>query len=262
MDPPTADQRPQEGVLNVRDFSIRGEADAASASPRSDPSGAHRRRRSAPGVEFSRMRAEFTRSPGKLAIRDGVVWGPAMGATIEGQFDYARDEVRLRGTFIPAYALNNILARVPIVGLFIGGGQNEGVFGMTYEVVGPAAGTRPARQSDVDAGARLPPQDLRVPQRRERPQRRPAVFLADAVERLSFRGARRAASPESMTTSRIVSRVKSVVMDPGLTCAWRACPGMTSLHRLQQHVLLAAERQLDDAVGVRSLRVTASSSRR
>ena len=83
------------------------------------------------------MRAEFTRPPGKLNVRDGVVWGPAMGATIEGQFDYTRDNVSLRGTFVPAYALNNFLARVPIVGFFLGGGQNEGVFGMTYEVVGP-----------------------------------------------------------------------------------------------------------------------------
>ncbi len=83
------------------------------------------------------MRAEFTRSPGKLMVRDGVVWGPVMGATLEGQFDYGRDDVRLRGTFIPAYALNNFLARVPLVGLIIGGGQNEGIFGMTYEVTGP-----------------------------------------------------------------------------------------------------------------------------
>ena len=27
MDPPTADQQPQEGVINVRDFSIRGESE-------------------------------------------------------------------------------------------------------------------------------------------------------------------------------------------------------------------------------------------
>ena len=115
--------------------------------PRRVDAGAHRREqwrseRARPqqsfgaGVTFTRMRAEFTRSPGKLAVRDGVVWGPAMGATIEGHFDYARDDVRMRGTFVPAYALNNFLARVPIVGLFMGG-QNEGVFGMTYEVVGP-----------------------------------------------------------------------------------------------------------------------------
>ena len=136
MDPPTADQGPQEGVLNVRDFSIRGESTLERIAANNGDPNARGMQSFGAGVTFSRMRAEFTRSPGKLAVRDGVVWGPAMGATIEGQFDYARDDVRMRGTFVPAYALNNILARVPIVGFFMGG-QNEGVFGMTYEVVGP-----------------------------------------------------------------------------------------------------------------------------
>jgi hypothetical protein len=136
LDPPTAEHSPQEGVLNVRDFSIRGEEKLERvATSGGDPSG-RMPQAIGSGVVFTRMRAEFTRSAGKLAIRDGVVWGPAIGATLEGQFDYARDDVRLRGTFVPAYALNNFLARVPIVGLFLGG-QNEGVFGMTYEVTGP-----------------------------------------------------------------------------------------------------------------------------
>ena len=135
MDPPTADQLPQEGVINVRDFSIRGEATLERvAASGGDPTGRSPQAIGS-GVSFARMRAEFTRSPGKLTVRDGVVWGPVMGATIEGQLDYSRDDVRMRGTFVPAYALNNLLARVPIVGLFLGG-QNEGVFGMTYEVVG------------------------------------------------------------------------------------------------------------------------------
>lgn len=137
MDPPTVDKLPQEGVLNVRDFSIRGESTLERvAANGEDPTG-RMPQAIGSGVSFARMRAEFTRSPGKLMVRDGVVWGPVMGATLEGQFDYARDDVRLRGTFIPAYALNNFLARVPIVGLIIGGGQNEGIFGMTYEVTGP-----------------------------------------------------------------------------------------------------------------------------
>ena len=63
--------------------------------------------------------------------------GPGDGRDGRGQLRLLRDEVRLRGTFVPAYALNNFLARLPVVGLFLGGGQNEGVFGMTYEVVGP-----------------------------------------------------------------------------------------------------------------------------
>jgi len=137
MDPPTVDQSPQEGVVNVRDFSIRGEQTLERvATSGGDPSGRSPQAIGS-GVTFSRMRAEFTRAPGKLNVRDGVVWGPAMGATIEGSFDYLRDNVNMRGTFVPAYALNNFLARVPVLGLFLGGGQNEGVFGMTYEVVGP-----------------------------------------------------------------------------------------------------------------------------
>jgi hypothetical protein len=137
LDPPTAEQTPQEGVLNVRDFSVRGEEKLERvASSNGDPSGRSPQAIGA-GVAFSRMRAEFTRAPGKLSIRDGVVWGPAIGATLEGQFDYAHDDVRLRGTFVPAYALNNFLARIPVIGFFVGGGQNEGVFGMTYEVTGP-----------------------------------------------------------------------------------------------------------------------------
>jgi hypothetical protein len=119
----------------VRDFSIRGESElqrvaANGSSDRAD-------QQFGAGVSFSRMRAEFTKRPGKLSVRDGVVWGPAIGATLEGNFDYAHDDVRLRGTFIPAYILNNFLARFPIVGTILGGGQNEGIFGMTYEVVGP-----------------------------------------------------------------------------------------------------------------------------
>jgi hypothetical protein len=140
LDPPTGDNSPQEGVINVRDFSIRGEQELQRvAANDNDPTRNSGQQNFAAGVNFTRMRAEFTKSPGKLALRDGVVWGPAMGATLEGQFDYTRDYVNLRGTFVPAYALNNFLARVPIVGFFLGGGQNEGIFGMTYEVVGPTA---------------------------------------------------------------------------------------------------------------------------
>jgi hypothetical protein len=137
MDPPTVDQQPQEGVINVRDFSIRGESELQRVASNTYSDSRVPPQAMGSGVSFARMRAEFTRGPGRLSVRDGVVWGPAMGATLEGQFDYQHDDVRLRGTFIPAYALNNFLARFPIIGDIIGGGKNEGIFGMTYEVVGP-----------------------------------------------------------------------------------------------------------------------------
>ncbi len=128
MDSPTASSAPQEGTVSISDFSIRGETALDRIV-----SGAPNALRD--GVKFSRMRAEFTRTPGRLQIRDGVVQG-IVGATIDGQINYNADEVYLRGSFVPLYQLNNVFGQLPIVGYFLGGG-NEGLLGVTYEVVGP-----------------------------------------------------------------------------------------------------------------------------
>jgi hypothetical protein len=143
IDPPTADHAPQNGVVSIRGFSVRGEAAldrVAAGAPQGDGS----MRSYAPqgqGVEFARARMDFTRSPGKLVVREGVVSGPAVGATFEGQVDFQREDVRLRGTFVPAYALNNMPAQVlPIIGPILSGGKNEGLLGVTFEVVGPPSG--------------------------------------------------------------------------------------------------------------------------
>jgi hypothetical protein len=81
------------------------------------------------------LRAEFTRQNGQLSVREGVVKGPTIGATIEGCIDYPGSQVRMSGTFVPMYGLNNMFTQIPIVGLFLGG-SNEGLIGVTYEIVG------------------------------------------------------------------------------------------------------------------------------
>jgi Protein of unknown function len=130
LDPQSADLAPQEGILNIRDFVVRGEGalERVAAAPE-QPGGPS-------GVQFSRLRVEFTRSLGRFTIRDGLLKGPAIGGTVDGYIDYHRDEVRMRGTFVPLYGLNNMFGQIPIVGPFLGG-SNEGLLGVTYEVVGP-----------------------------------------------------------------------------------------------------------------------------
>ncbi|WP_246664385.1 DUF3971 domain-containing protein [Tardiphaga sp. P9-11] len=129
MDPPSSDTRAKEGLINIRDFNVKGEAQLASVA-----GGGQNAAQSS--VAFSRLRAEFTRQNGQLTIRDGVVKGPTVGATIEGSIDYPLNQVRMSGTFVPMYGLNNMFGQIPIVGLFLGGGSNEGLIGVTYEVVG------------------------------------------------------------------------------------------------------------------------------
>jgi hypothetical protein len=131
LDPQSADKAPQEGTLAIRDFAVRGEQTLDRVAAMPQHAGAP-----SPGVEFSRLRVDFTRSLGRFTVRDGLVKGPAIGATVDGYIDYMRSEVRMRGTFVPLYGLNNMFGQIPIVGLFLGG-SNEGLIGLTYEVVGP-----------------------------------------------------------------------------------------------------------------------------
>jgi Protein of unknown function/AsmA-like C-terminal region len=128
MDPPTVEPSAKEGLINVFDFSVKGEA-SLDRMAAGGPVGVQN------GVSFSRLRAEFTRLNGQLTIREGVVKGPTIGATIEGSIDFPGNQVRMSGTFIPMYGLNNMFGQIPIVGLFVGG-SNEGLIGVTYEVVG------------------------------------------------------------------------------------------------------------------------------
>jgi hypothetical protein len=135
MDPATKNRAPQIGHLYISNFAVRGEPvlERIVAGAPGRPSGS---------VDFSELRADFTRRPGSMSIRDGVVRGPLVGATIEGNINYVKNEVHLRGTFVPFYGLNNMFGQIPIVGLFLGGGSNEGLLGITYEAVGPPSAPR------------------------------------------------------------------------------------------------------------------------
>ena len=143
IEPPGPDGKPQEGIINVRDFTIRGEQAldrmqaAAPAEPGDSRSGASR---PAPqGVAFLRTQVEFNRTPGRFNIREAVIYGPAMGATVDGVLDFAQNNVHLRGTYVPAFGLNNLFGQLPILGLFLGG-PKEGLIAITFEVVGPVSG--------------------------------------------------------------------------------------------------------------------------
>ncbi len=135
MDPPTQERRPQVGTLSIRNFMVRGEPtlDRVVGGAPGQPRGS---------VQFTEMHADFTRFAGKLSIRDGVVRGPAVGATVEGQIDTIKNDSHLRGTFVPFYGLNNMFGQIPIVGLVLGGGSNEGLLGITYEATGPPSSPR------------------------------------------------------------------------------------------------------------------------
>jgi hypothetical protein len=134
MDAPSASNTTQLGTVSVHNFAVHDESQLERAVANDGQVD-----RTNNNMPFSGMKVDFTRTPGRLALHDGVVRGPVLGGTIDGVIDYADDEVHLRGTLIPLYGANNLLGQLPIVGLFLGG-EKEGLVGITYEVVGKPGG--------------------------------------------------------------------------------------------------------------------------
>ena len=91
-------------------------------------------------VRFDKMTASFERTPGKLAIQDGVIYNPSMGLTAQGAIDFDHSQIDVSGSFVPAYAVNTMLTKIPLVGVLLSGGQNDGVFGVSYRVHGAMSG--------------------------------------------------------------------------------------------------------------------------
>jgi hypothetical protein len=129
MDAPSTNSPTQQGTVNVVNFTIHDEAELQRAASQNGPQPMRS------DLQFDSMQVNFARSPGRMALRDGVVRGPVLGGTIDGTIDYAREKVDLRGTLVPLYGPNNIFGWLPVVGPILGG-QKEGIFGFTYQVVG------------------------------------------------------------------------------------------------------------------------------
>lgn len=93
-------------------------------------------------IHFAKLKSEFARTTSRVEIKDAVIWGPQVGFKLGGFVDYGRDRADISGTFVPAYGLNNVFSQVPVVGMILGGGQNEGLFAINFRIHGaPSAPT-------------------------------------------------------------------------------------------------------------------------
>jgi hypothetical protein len=139
----------QAGSVLIRNFRLRDEpamarvaataAQAASRDRTDQPLALAPARAAAQDVPFEKLKADFVRSAGRFEIREAAMWGPQIGASIQGSIDYTADRADLSGTFVPAYGLNNMFSQVPVVGLLLGGGQYEGLFAVDFRVTGRAS---------------------------------------------------------------------------------------------------------------------------
>lgn len=89
------------------------------------------------GISFKKFEAPFTISDGVITVKDAKSSGASIGITSAGNINTLKDEVDLRGVIVPAYAVNNIIGKIPFVGKIIIGNDGEGVLATKYSVTGP-----------------------------------------------------------------------------------------------------------------------------
>lgn len=90
------------------------------------------------GLAFIELNAPFTLEDGVLKVTDTKATGLSLGYTASGSIDTRADTVDLNGTIVPAYAINSMLGKIPILGeIFTGGEEGGGVFAASYSMTGP-----------------------------------------------------------------------------------------------------------------------------
>jgi len=91
------------------------------------------------GVLFREFVAPFTyRHPrGALRVKNGRAISANLGVTFEGALDLRHQRLEIDGTVVPAYSLNSVLGKVPLVGQILVGGRHGGIFAAAYTAEGP-----------------------------------------------------------------------------------------------------------------------------
>jgi len=109
------------------------------------------------GVDFADVSIPFKLENEIFDISSASAAGPSLGFTMEGQVTQDFERMNLNGTVVPAYTLNTIISRIPIIGTILMGGKGEGLFALNYRI----EGTREEPDVTFNAASALTPGILR-----------------------------------------------------------------------------------------------------
>lgn len=89
------------------------------------------------GISFGNLTGSFRKQGDLLRLSEMRTAGGALGLTLEGEINLAKDTARLNGTIVPIYGVNRILGQIPLLGDLLSGGPGQGLFAATWTVEGP-----------------------------------------------------------------------------------------------------------------------------
>ena len=88
-------------------------------------------------MHFDRLDIPFAMQFRRLTISNARAVGSEIGISASGEIDLEGDGTRLEGTVVPAYTLNALLGRIPLMGNILTGGEGGGVIAVDYSLSGP-----------------------------------------------------------------------------------------------------------------------------
>ena len=91
-----------------------------------------------PSLSVTRLDAPVRLDGDVLRLTDARVWQPALGLTASGTIGLASGRLDLTGTVVPAYAVNTLPGRIPVIGKLLSPEKGGGLFAATWSVRGPA----------------------------------------------------------------------------------------------------------------------------
>lgn len=86
-------------------------------------------------LNFKKAHVPFEMMPtGRLSVQNGYAYGTTLGVTFAGTLE--ADQIALSGSVIPAYIINSLLGRIPLIGGLFKDGEGGGLVGVKYTIDG------------------------------------------------------------------------------------------------------------------------------
>ena len=88
------------------------------------------------GIRFAKLEGPFEFRDGVATVSNARTVGAELGFTAAGTINTKTDNIDMSGTIVPAYTLNSVLGKIPILGTILTGKDRSGIFAATYRIKG------------------------------------------------------------------------------------------------------------------------------
>ena len=87
------------------------------------------------GIKFSNLKGKYEFSENKIRVIDCLLKGSELGIQFDSVIGIDNDYFLTNGSVIPAYTINTLLTKFPIVGdIITAGSPEEGLIGANFKV--------------------------------------------------------------------------------------------------------------------------------